>query len=145
MHTNRESEAHKHEGDLIHIVSQGARPAKAEFLLQERAKGVGDAVDEGVDEDVAAREAGFGQVGDDDAADGVSVYEAGVEDEGDEVVVEDFGLEVEVGGDEDPGGGEGEEAEEGDAGTLATGAAGFHHVEGAGIYISILQGERKKG
>ena len=41
-------------------------------------------------------------MGDDDLADGVGVDEADVEDEGDEVVVQDDGLEVEVGGDKDP-------------------------------------------
>lgn len=45
----------------------------------------------------------------DDLADGVGVYETDVEDEGDEMVVEDYGVEVEVDWDEGP---DGEEREE---------------------------------
>ena len=41
-------------------------------------------------------------MGDDDLADRVGVDEADVEDERNEVVVQNDGLEVEVGGDEDP-------------------------------------------
>lgn len=101
------------------------------MLQQPRSHGVGDAEDEGKDQNVCEGEAGFGEVRDDDLADGVGVYEAGEEDKRDEVVEENDGLEIQVYGNERPGCEEGEEAEESDASALAAGAAGVEDVEGA--------------
>ncbi len=64
----------------------------------------------------------------DDLADGICVDETGEEDEGDEVVVEDFGVEIEVGEDQSPGCEEWEETDEGIAGLVPLGAAGFNYV-----------------
>lgn len=85
--SDRQSQTHEHERNLIYIIAQRARPPEPDTFLQPWAERVSDAVDERVDEDVAAGEARFGEVRDDDSADGVGVYQAGVEDEGDEVVV----------------------------------------------------------
>jgi len=131
MHTDREPQTHEHKRHLVHVVAERAGPSNARVGLQPGARRIGDPVDERVDEYIAAWETRFGQMRDNDAAHTVGVDEAGVEDKGDEVVVQDDGLEIEVCGNEKPGGGEGEKSEEGDAGALATGAAGFHDVMGA--------------
>lgn len=128
---DRQTETHEHVRNLIHIASERARPAEADPFLEPGSKGVGDAVDERVDEDVAAREAGLGEVRDDDAADRVRVDETGVEDERYEMLVEDDGLEVEVRGDQGPCGGEGEETEHSDTGAFVAATAGFHDVHSA--------------
>lgn len=94
MNPHRQPKAHEHKRDLIHVIPEGAGPAKADALLKPRTQRVGDAVDERVHEHVAAGEARLCEVRDDHAADGEGVYEAGVEDEGDEVVVQDLGLQV---------------------------------------------------
>ena len=55
--------------------------------------------------------------------------------------MQDGGLEEEVCGDQDPGEGEGEQAEEGDAGFLAAGAAGFGYVFAAvGVCVDLADG-----
>ena len=61
----------------------------------------------------------------------VGVDETGEEDEGDKMVVEDFGVEVEVGWDECPGYEEGDETEEGAARLVASRSAGFDDVQGS--------------
>lgn len=132
MYADGKAQAQKHKRDLIDAISKCARPSVADAFLEEGAERVRDAVDERVDENVAAWEAGFGQVRDDHAADGEGVDESGVEDEGHEMLVQNLRLQVEVGGDHNPGGGEGEETEKRDAGALAAGATGFHNVERAG-------------
>lgn len=63
--------------------------------------------------------------------DRVSVDEASEEDEGHEMVVEDFGVEPEVGWDQGPCDKKGDQAEEGAAGFVAALAADLNHVEGA--------------
>lgn len=131
MHTNRQAQAHEHKGDLVDVVAQSARPAKADVALQEGSEGVGHAVDERVDEDVAAREAGLGKVGDNHAADGVGVDETRVEDEWDQMLAEDHGLEEEVHGDEGPWSEKRKETVQGVAAPLASGTAGLHDVERA--------------
>lgn len=75
-------------------------------------------------------------MGDDDLTDGVGVDKTDVEDKGDEVVVQDYGLQVEVDGDEGPGDEVREETVEWGDGVLGGLAAGLHHVEGAGSSIS---------
>jgi hypothetical protein len=65
---------------------------------------------------------------DNNTADGVCVDEAGVEDKRYEMLMQDDRLKVEIGGNEDPGCGEGEEAEKSDTSSLAPGAAGFRNV-----------------
>lgn len=66
----------------------------------------------------------------DHLADGVCIYETSEEYEGDEVVVEDLGVEPEVGRDQSPGEEEGDEAEERTAGFVAAGVADFDDVLG---------------
>lgn len=68
----------------------------------------------------------------DHLANGVRIYETSEEYEGDEVVVEDLGVEPEVGWDQSPGEEEGDEAEERTAGFIATAAADFDNVLGTG-------------
>lgn len=70
----------------------------------------------------------FHEVRCDHLPDGVGVDETAEEDEGHEVVVEDGGVEEEVERDERPGDEEGEEAEEGAAGFVATRAAGLDYI-----------------
>jgi hypothetical protein len=66
--------------------------------------------------------------GGDHLAYAVCVDQADVESEGDQVVVEDAGLEREVGCDEGPGGEEWDEAEEGGVGVFAAFATRGHDV-----------------
>lgn len=67
----------------------------------------------------------------DHLAHAVGVDEAHVEDKGDEVLVEDYWLEMEVHGDEDPGCEDGEEPVEGLDGVFASFTADVHDVHGA--------------
>lgn len=69
-------------------------------------------------------------MGDDHATHGVGVDEASVEDKRYQVVVQNDGLQVQVGRDQNPGCGKGEEPKEGNTRPLAPGAARFHDIQG---------------
>lgn len=68
---------------------------------------------------------------DDDTTNGEGVDEADEKDERDEVVMQDRRVEVEIEGDEGPGVGEGEKADEGVRGVLVVFATVLHDVESA--------------
>lgn len=131
MHTNGKTQTHEHERNLINVITKRAGPADANMFLQQRTERVDDTVDERVHEHVATRESGLCQVRDDHTADGEGVDETGVEAEWDEMLAQDHGLEVEVRGNENPGGCESKETEECNASPLATGATSIHNVLGA--------------
>jgi len=61
----------------------------------------------------------------------ICVDQTSEENEGYEVVVQDFGVEVEVSWDKGPGYEEGDEAEECTAGLVASGTAGSDNIDGA--------------
>lgn len=103
VNTDSETEAHENKGDLVCAISQCRRPAQSEVLLQHWSEAVDDAEEEGCDEDVGPGELGLCQVSRDHLTDRVCVDEASIEDKGNEMLVENNGLEVQVGGDKDPG------------------------------------------
>jgi len=72
----------------------------------------------------------------DDLTHRVRVDESDVEDKGNEMVVQDYGLEVQVKGNEGPGGKVREEAVEGSDRIEVFGASVLHHVQGTGWLIS---------
>jgi hypothetical protein len=128
IHTNSQSQAREHERDLVHAIAQSAGPAEADARLQDGTERVDDAEQERQGDDVLVRELGFGQVRRDHLTDRVGVQEADEEDERHEVGVQDLRVQGQVGDDEGPGAGEGEQAEEGVVGSVAAGAAGFEDV-----------------
>lgn len=77
-------------------------------------------------------------MGGDHLTDTVGVYKAGEEDEWHEVLVQDHGVECQIGGDERPGYEEGDKAEEGDARFLAASPADFDDVKGTVSVISMF-------
>jgi hypothetical protein len=147
---DRETQAREHEGDLVDAVAEGAGPAESEFGSEEGAEGVEDAVDQRQDEDVLVGEGGLGEMllrdeevsfararlflvrdgtyGGDHLADTVRVDEADEEGEWHEVVVQNSGVESEVGDNDGPAGEEGNKAEKGGVGILAALSAGGHDV-----------------
>lgn len=68
---------------------------------------------------------------DNDLTDRIGVDQTDVEDKGNEMVVQNDGLEVEVDGDEGPGGEIREEAVQGGNGVFGFLATSLHHVESA--------------
>jgi hypothetical protein len=96
--------------------------------LQERTERICDTVDERIDEDIAAREARFGEVRDDHASYGVGVYKASVEDKGHKMMTEDDGLKVQIHRDKNPRGSEGQETRQSLASVLATFASSLDNV-----------------
>lgn len=131
VNTNSKTEAHEYKGDLVCAVSQCRWPAQSKVLFQHWSKAVNDAEEEGRDEDVGPGELGFRQVSCDHFTDRVCVDEASIEDEGDEMLVEDDGLEVQVGGDEDPGREERDKTVEGGHWRLVLQTALSQYVEDA--------------
>jgi hypothetical protein len=87
------SQTTKYKRNLIHIVSQRARPADAKFGLQHGTQRIDDSVEEWYDDDVPEWETRLGQVGYNHLTDTVSIYNADEEDERDKVVVQDDGVE----------------------------------------------------
>jgi hypothetical protein len=109
MYTYCQSQAHEDKSDLVDIGAQGTWPSYANMLLKPWTKGVHDAVNERVDENITPREAGFCEMRDDHATNRVRIDEASVEDERHQVVIEDNRLQVEVRRDQNPSCAKGEE------------------------------------
>jgi len=130
VHTNRKTKAHEDERNLIDIVAQSTRPANADVSLQEWTERVCDAVNKRIDEDVAARETGLGEMRDDHAAYGIGVDETCVENEWHEMMAEDHWLEVQVDWNENPRGGEGQQTTESLASILTALASSLDDILG---------------
>jgi hypothetical protein len=128
VHTDSGSEHHEHEGDLVDIATKSAGPAESEVLLEIWADAVNDTEGERDAEDVGVGKSEVDEMGGDHLAYAVGVDNTGKEREGDEMVVEDSGLEPEVGDDEGPDAEEGDETEHGAAGAVAVGAAGADDI-----------------
>lgn len=128
VNSHSQTQTHEDEGHLVNVVTQGAGPTNSDMRLQPWTQRVKDTVDERVDQHIATRKAGLDEMGGDDTADRVRVDKTGVEDKGYEMLMQYQRLEEEVRRDESPCCSEGEQAEECDAGFLATGTAGFHYV-----------------
>lgn len=123
----------KHEHDICHLVgavTQGTRPPETNVLPQNGTHGIGDTNHKQGTKHVVVREWLLEQMRRDHAADRVGVDEADENGEGNEVVVEDKGLQLQVGEHEEPDSKDGAEAEEGAARVLTAGAAGADDVEG---------------
>ena len=129
VHANRNAQQEKHVGDLVDTVTQDARPAEAGVLFEEGAQGVDDAEDERQAKHVEEGEGQLGEVGGDHAADAISIDDTGKEHEGNQVVVKNVGLQEEVRANHGPDAEEGNEAEQGAEGALATGTARADDVE----------------
>jgi hypothetical protein len=87
MYAHAQAETHENESDLVNIVAQSAWPPYTNVFLQPWPKGVDDAVNQGIYEDIAPRKSRFGEMWNDHTSDRVSVDETGVEDEGYQMVV----------------------------------------------------------
>lgn len=126
----RGAEHEEDKGHLVDVITERAGPAEADVLDQVRAERVDDAERERQTENVPVGEGQLHKVGGDHLADAVGVDEAGEQGKGYEVVVQDVGLQVQIGNDEGPDAEEGDQAEQRVAGALTAGAARAQHVEG---------------
>lgn len=140
INPDTQPQTQKDKRDLIDPTPQGTRPRTDRGTQR-----IEKPVDERDDEDVAVGKMVLDEMGGDHLADAVGVDEADVEDEGHEVLVQDNRLQVEVGGDEEPGQEDGEEAFEGRVHRLMALLADFHHVEGAKVALVGWRGERGGG
>ena len=131
INPDTQPQTQKDKRDLIDPTPQGTRPRTDRGTQR-----IEKPVDERDDEDVAVGKMVLDEMGGDHLADAVGVDEADVEDEGHEVLVQDNRLQVEVGGDEEPGQEDGEEAFEGRVDRLVALLADFHDVEGARVGVS---------
>jgi hypothetical protein len=131
VHTDRQTKAGEHEGNLVHAISQSARPSEANASLQDRSQSVDDAKEQREREHVLVRELGLGQMRGDHLADGVSVHESDEQDKGHEVLVQDLRVKGEVSDNESPGTEERSKAQERIVGSVATVTANFENVTDA--------------
>lgn len=119
----------EHIGNLVRVAAEGAGPAKANHVGQNRPHRVKDAKGQESAENVVKGEWLLQQVGGNHLTDAVGVDEADKEGKRHEVVVKNLGVLLEVGDDEEPDGKEGDETDEGTTSTSATGAAGANDIE----------------
>ena len=92
VYAESEPDAEKHEGDLINVISKGTRP-KSYY----RTQAIRDCPSKRSDKDVLVRESIFDKMSGDHLANREGIDEASIKDEWDEVVVQDNGLQCEVG------------------------------------------------
>lgn len=129
--TDGAAQHEEHVRDLVDTVAKGAGPAKPRvpgLVLQQGAERVDDTVCQWEDEDIGIRIFKLDQMCCDDLTYGIGVDQAAEEGEGDQMVVQDVGLQEQVGADQRPGDEEGRQADKSVTATVAARTAGLDHV-----------------
>jgi hypothetical protein len=115
------------------------------MFFQERPKRVKYSIGNRQHKDIVVREREVHKMSSDDLAHRVGVDETSEEDERDKVVVQDFRVEVKIGGNEGPGYREGDESYERPARFVATGTADFDYMQGASDLLGFCLKGLEKG
>lgn len=131
IHTNRHTKHEEHVRHLVHIVAQRAGPSEpraSELKLQPRAQRVEDTVGQRQHQDVGVGELQLHEVRRNHLPDRVGVDNAAEHGEGDQMVVQDVGLQQQVGDDQGPGDEERHQADERVPAAVTTGPSSLNDV-----------------